>query len=153
MTYLAATSPDLALGPLQAAACTYRMAFGPRAGQKVRSLQTVPTQAPPPAPVPCVSAQGFEGASRGALRRPSEEETRTVMRYLTRPAIANDKPDTGTYRCQLLRTERLILNRAGQGILTLKTLYRDGTTHRVMSPLEFMQRRVTLVPRPRLHLI
>jgi hypothetical protein len=78
-TYLAATSPDLALGPLQSAACTYRIAFGPRAGQKVRSLPTVPTQAPPPAPVPCVSAQGFERACRGALRRPSEEETRTVM--------------------------------------------------------------------------
>ena len=40
MTYLADTDPDLALGPLQAAACTYRIALGPRAGQKVLSLQT-----------------------------------------------------------------------------------------------------------------
>jgi hypothetical protein len=32
MTCLAATSPDLALGSLQAAACTYRIALGPRAG-------------------------------------------------------------------------------------------------------------------------
>jgi hypothetical protein len=30
---------------------------------------------------------------------------------------------------------------------------RDGTTHLVMSPLEFMQRLAALVPRPRLHLI
>jgi hypothetical protein len=37
--------------------------------------------------------------------------------------------------------------------LTLKTPYRDGTTHIVMSPLEFMQRLAALVPRPRLHLI
>ncbi|MDQ3774070.1 MAG: hypothetical protein M3461_06730 [Pseudomonadota bacterium] len=44
MTYLADTDPDLALGPLRAAACTYRIALGPRAGQKVLSLQTVPTQ-------------------------------------------------------------------------------------------------------------
>ena len=29
----------------------------------------------------------------------------------------------------------------------------DGTTHIVMSPLEFMQRLAALVPRPRLHLI
>ena len=28
--------------------------------------------------------------------------------------------------------------------------YRDGTTHIVMSPLEFMQRLAALVPRPRL---
>ena len=38
-------------------------------------------------------------------------------------------------------------------VLTLKTPYRDGTTHLVMSPLEFMQRLAALVPRPRLHLI
>ena len=38
-------------------------------------------------------------------------------------------------------------------MLKLKTPWRDGTTHRVMSPLEFMQRPAALVPRPRLHLI
>ncbi|MGH2397983.1 MAG: transposase [bacterium] len=38
-------------------------------------------------------------------------------------------------------------------MLTLKTPYRDGATHIVMSPLEFMQRLAALVPRPRLHLI
>jgi hypothetical protein len=38
-------------------------------------------------------------------------------------------------------------------VLTLKTPYRDGTTHIVMSPLEFMQRLAALVPRPRLNLI
>jgi Putative transposase len=42
---------------------------------------------------------------------------------------------------------------AGQVVLKLKTPYRDGTSHIVMSPLEFMQRRAALVPRPRLHLI
>jgi hypothetical protein len=31
----------------------------------------------------------------------------------------------------------------------LKTPWRDGTTHLVMSPLEFMQRLAALVPRPR----
>ena len=34
-----------------------------------------------------------------------------------------------------------------------KPAWRDGTTHLVMSPLEFMQRLAALVPRPRLHLI
>ena len=34
-----------------------------------------------------------------------------------------------------------------------KTPWRDGTTHLVTSPLEFMQRLAALVPRPRLHLI
>ena len=38
-------------------------------------------------------------------------------------------------------------------MLQLKSLSRNGTTHIVMSPLEFMQRLAALVPRPRLHLI
>jgi len=47
-----------------------------------------------------------------------------LCRYITRPAIAN---------------ERLKRN-PGQVVLQLKSPYRDGTTHIVMSPLELMQR-------------
>ena len=49
--------------------------------------------------------------------------------------------------------QNLATNAAGQVVLKLKTPWRDGTTHLVMSPLEFMQRLAALVPRPRLHLI
>jgi hypothetical protein len=66
------------------------------------------------------------------------KELEHLCRYITRPVIAN---------------ERLARNAAGQVVLTLKTPYRDGTTHIVMSPLEFMQRLAALVPRPRLNLI
>ncbi len=66
------------------------------------------------------------------------KELERLCRYITRPAIAN---------------ERLQRNRAGQVVLQLKSPYRDGTTHIVMAPLEFMQRLAALVPRPRLHLI
>jgi hypothetical protein len=38
-------------------------------------------------------------------------------------------------------------------VLQLKSAFKDGTTHIVMSPLEFMQRLAAPVPRPRLHLI
>ncbi|MGH8472943.1 MAG: transposase, partial [Gammaproteobacteria bacterium] len=138
MTYLADPDPDSALGPLQAAACTYRIAFGPRAGQKVLSLQTVPTQGPPPASVRCVSEQGFSLHAEVRCAAHQRKKLEHLCRYITRPAVAN---------------ERLTLNRAGQVVLTLKTPYRDGTTHIVMSPLEFMQRLAALVPRPRLHLI
>jgi hypothetical protein len=37
--------------------------------------------------------------------------------------------------------------------LRLKSAFKDGTTHIVMEPLEFMERLAALVPRPRLHLI
>ena len=49
--------------------------------------------------------------------------------------------------------ERLKRNGEGQVVLQLKSAWRDGTTHIVLSPLEFMQRLAALVPRPRLHLI
>ena len=61
-----------------------------------------------------------------------------LCRYITRPAIAN---------------ERLSVNREGSVVLKLKTAYRNGVTHIVLTPLEFMQRLAALVPRPRLHLI
>ena len=46
-------------------------------------------------------------------------------RYVTRPALANERVQT---------------NAAGQVVLKLKTPWRDGTTHLVMSPLDFMRR-------------
>ncbi len=47
------------LAPLHAASCTYRIAFGPRKGQKVLSLQTVPQQPPPVTSPRCVSNNGW----------------------------------------------------------------------------------------------
>ena len=54
-----------------------------------------------------------------------------LCRYITRPAL----PD-----------ERVQINAAGQVELKLRTPRRDGTTHLVMSPLEFMQRLAALIP-------
>ncbi|MBA2594621.1 MAG: transposase [Gammaproteobacteria bacterium] len=138
MTYLADPAPETALGPLQQAACTYRIALGPRAGQKVLSFQTVSTREPPPTPVRCVNAQGFSLHAEVCCAAHERKKLEHLCRYITRPAIAN---------------ERLRLNRAGDVVLQLKSPYHDGTTHVVMSPLEFMQRLAALVPRPRPHLI
>ena len=69
MRYLAEAESDRALTPLQAAACTYRIALGPRAGQKVLSLQTVPSRAGDSQQPGCVNAHGFEWTRGGALWR------------------------------------------------------------------------------------
>ena len=66
MSYLDDSDPDRALGPLRAAACTYRIALGPRAGQKVLTLQTVPSQAAPPTQQRCVNAQASTSTPRYA---------------------------------------------------------------------------------------
>ena len=155
------------LRPLQATAVTYRIAFGPRAGQKVLTLRgaerghgTVPSDGPVPReglaharrerglqgmpreatarhPL-CADIDGF--SLHAAVRVESNDRKRLeqLCRYITRPALSD---------------ERVQVNAAGQVELKLKTPWRDGTTHLVMSPLEFMQRLTALVPRPRLHLI
>ena len=60
-----------------------------------------------------------------------------LCRYISRPAISN---------------KRLSINHRGQVVLKLKTAWRNGTSHIVLEPLEFMQRLAALVPGPRLHL-
>ena len=63
MTYVADAhgiiDPDNLLAPLQAASCTYRIAFGPRAGHKVLSLQYAASRAAPMTQPLCATAHGF----------------------------------------------------------------------------------------------
>jgi len=49
--------------------------------------------------------------------------------------------------------DRLALTSSGQVRYTLKTPYRDGTTHIVLEPLDLMTRLAALVPPPRMHLM
>jgi len=89
MAYLTEADPDTALAPLQQAACTYRIALGPRAGQKVLSLQTVPSQAAPSTPQRCVNAPGFSLHAEVRCAINQRHKLEHLCRYITRPAIAN----------------------------------------------------------------
>lgn len=60
-----------------------------------------------------------------------------TRRYVSRPPVA---------------VERLDLTAQGQVRYCLKTPYRDGTTHIVLKPLDFIARLAALVPPPRVHL-
>jgi hypothetical protein len=60
-----------------------------------------------------------------------------LCRYITRPALAEG---------------RLSLTPQGRVRYTLKTPYRDGTTHVIFAPLDFIARLAALVPKPRVHL-
>ena len=51
--------PDNPLTPLQAASCTYRIALGPRAGQKVLGLRTVLGRDKTATAALCAQARGF----------------------------------------------------------------------------------------------
>ena len=140
-TYLA--DPDVdgdearTLRPLLATAITYRIAFGPRAGQKVLNLRgAMPREATARQP-PCGNLDGFSLHAAARVQAHERKRLEQWCRYITRPALSD---------------ERVQLNTAGQVQLTLKAPWRDGTTHLVMTPLELMQRLAAVVPRPRLHL-
>ncbi len=106
-----------------ASPCTYRIAFGPRAGQKVLTLQSVPNRMTPSTSPRCVNEQGFSLHAEVRLAINQRHKLEHLCCYITRPAIAN---------------ERLQRNGEGQVVLQLKSPYHDGTTHIVMEPLEFL---------------
>jgi hypothetical protein len=60
-----------------------------------------------------------------------------LCRYITRPPIA---------------TRRLSVDGLGRVVYQYKHPFRDGSTHVVLEPLDFMARLAALVPRPRLNL-
>lgn len=77
--------------------------------------------------------QGFSLHAAALCDAADRKGLEQLCRYITRSALAN---------------ERVQCNAAWQVVLKLKTAWRDGTTHLVMSPLEFMQWLAVLVPRP-----
>ena len=73
----------------------------------------------------CADIDGFSLHAAVRCGADDRQALEQLCRYITRPALANERVQT---------------NATGQVVLKLKTAWRDGTTHLVMSPLEFMQR-------------
>lgn len=115
---------------------TYRVAFGPRAGQKVFTLQTVPPREEEPRKGVAQYA-GFSLHAGIGVEADQREKRERLARYVSRPPVS---------------VERLSLTAQGQVRYRLKTPYRDGTTHIVLEPLDFLARLAALVPPPRRHL-
>jgi hypothetical protein len=88
MTYMDDIDPDNPLTVLQAASCSYRIALGPRAGQKVLSLRPVAGRDEKTAHALCADAHGFSlhaGVRCGTDQRKALER---LCRYITRSARA-----------------------------------------------------------------
>jgi hypothetical protein len=118
MTYLAEADTDRALAPLQAASCTYRIALGPRAGQKVLSLQSLPSAARPSAPELRVNAHGFSLHAAVRWRADQRKELEHLCRYITRPAIANERLKRN--RANHISWSRFTLLQLCQNYMTLR---------------------------------
>jgi hypothetical protein len=121
---------------LLGASITYRIATGPREGQKVFTLQTLPAE--PEAPRREVAeSSGFSLHAGIGAKASQRDKLEHLARYVSRPPVA---------------TERLSLTEGGQVRCALKTPYRDGTTHVIFEPEDFIARLAALVPKPRAHL-
>jgi len=105
VTYLAEIEADPPLGPLQSAACACRITFGHRAGRNVLTLKAIstPNTQPQENKKYCVDAYGFSLHAGVCCAINQRKELEHLCRYITRPAIAN---------------ERLTLNDVGQVVLT-----------------------------------
>ena len=117
---------------------TYRIAVGPQQGRKVFTLQTLPDCGSENPFVSTVGeVAGFSLHAGVAVRANERAKLERLCRYVTRPPVS---------------TKRLSMTRNGRVRYELKTPWRNGTTHVIFGPLDFISRLVALVPRPRVNL-
>ena len=116
---------------------TYRIALGPQRGRKVFSLQTLPPHTTEDSHAGLANAAGFSLHAGVSARADQRDKLERLCRYINRPAVSE---------------KRLSLTTSGQVRYQLKTPYRDGTTHVMFNPLDFLARLAALVPRPRVNL-
>lgn len=140
--WLTANGPGGPLDDLIGHSITDRIAVGPRAGQKLFTLQKLSGSAMQAAEQQgghCGVAQagGFSLHAGIDIESGQRQKLERLCRYVNRPPVAVD---------------RMALTASGQVRYALKTPYRDGTTHIVLEPQDLMARLAALVPPPRMHL-
>ena len=112
------------------------IAVGPQAGRKVFTLQTLPASNEP-FDDSVGKVAGFSLHAGVAARADERQKLERLCRYIARPAVSD---------------KRLSLTANGKVRYQLKTPYRDGTTHIIFEPLDFIVRLAALVPKPRVNL-
>jgi len=129
---------DDPMNQIQGHSITYRIAVGPHQGRKVFTLQTLPERdADEMFADGLGKITGFSLHAGVAAKAHEREKLERLCRYIARPAV-----------CE----KRLSLTPNGNIRYQLKTPYRDGTTHVIFEPLDFIARLAALVPKPRVNL-
>ena len=136
-SYLASDAvDDDPMTPLLGHSITYRIAVGPQAGRKVFTLQTLPASGEL-FDDGAGKMAGFSLHAGVAARADERKKLERLCGYISRPAVSE---------------QRLSLTPNGNVRYQLKTPYRDGTTHVIFEPLDFIARLAALVPKPRVNL-
>jgi hypothetical protein len=121
---------------LQGASASYRIAIGPHKGQKVFTLQTLPTSTEGEY-AQLANTSGFSLHAGVFADADEPEKLERLCRYISRPAISE---------------QRLSITKQVQVRYELKTPYRDGTTHVFFDPIDFIGKLAALIPPSRLNL-
>ena len=124
-----------------AASVQQRLAFGERAGQKVRRIGAgfgAAGEAPTLTGPRCASVQGFSlhANTQGPAHR--RDQLERLIRYSARGAVS---------------LERLTQDANGDLVYTFTHPWSDGTTGIRLSPMELLEKLAALVPLPRMHLV
>jgi hypothetical protein len=129
--------PGSSLDQLQTASINYRIAIGPHAGRKALTLYSVPPlQEELNLPV-LATMYGFSLHAGTGCEAHQRSKPERLCRYITRPPVA---------------TKRLAVDDHGRVVYRYRRPFRDGSTHVILEPVDFIARLAALVPRPRLNL-
>jgi hypothetical protein len=131
--------PELAR--TMAASVTQRIAFGERAGEKVRRIGSgfgYEGERPALKGPRCASVNGFSLHANTEIPAHRRDQLERLIRYTARGAVS---------------LERLAQNANGDLIYTFNRPWSDGTTGIKLSPLELLEKLAALVPLPRVHLV
>ena len=132
-------APELAR--TMAASVQQRIAFGERAGQRVRRLGAgfgAEGEAPTLTGPRCASVHGFSLHANTQVPAHRRDQLERLIRYTARGAVS---------------LERLTQDAHGDLVYTFTHPWSDGTTGMRLSPLELLEKLAALVPLPRVHLV
>src|SRR5262252_9438269 len=130
-----------ALARTLAASVQQRIAFGERAGQKVRRIGSgfgYEGEGPTLVGPHCASVQGFSLHAHTQIPAHRRDELERLIRYTARGAVS---------------LERLQADAHGDLLYTFTHPWSDGTTGITLSPLELLEKLAALVPLPHGHLV
>jgi len=123
-----------------AASIQSKIAFGERAGLKVRKIGSgfgYEEETPLVKGTQCASINGFNLHAKVGIGADARDRLLQLIKYVTRPPLSN---------------ERLAETENGDLTYALKTPWSDGTTAILLSPEELCEKLAALVPPPNSHL-
>jgi len=116
-----------------------RIATGPNTGKRIRTWGGGgESEEAEPSARRCANVDGFSVHANVSLPAHQRAKLENLCRYMLRPPLAVE------------RLERLP---GGRLAYRMKTPWRDGTTHVIMSDGELVEKLAALVPAPRFHLV